>query len=158
MYRVAYLENYSDDTLLLVEYLVQKQTEEISLAEIFSDIGLDELNGDFKDTDVALEVTLSEDFDVEFHYAIDLVIYLAALLLECQQSGSMDLADLADELEGPRLLRITATPEEHEMLNRALQAFVGASADYDISEMMSEEELAEMAAAAEEIRQALYES
>lgn len=158
MYRVAYLENYSDDTLLLVEYLVQKQTEEISLAEIFSDIGLDELNGDFKDTDVALEVTLSEDFDVEFHYAIDLVIYLAALLLECQQSGSMDLADLADELEEPRLLRITATPEEHEMLNRALQAFVGASADYDISEMMSEEELAEMAAAAEEIRQALYES
>lgn len=158
MYRVAYLENYSDDTLLLVAYLVGKQREEISLAEIFSDIGLNQLNGDFKTTDVALEVTLSDDFEVEFHYAIDLVVYLSALLLECKQSGSVDLSDLSDEWEEPRPLRITATPEEHKILNRALKEFAAAPTEYDISEMMSEDELSEMADAAEEIRQALYES
>lgn len=158
MYHVAYLENDSDDTLLLVEYLAQKQTEEISLTEIFSDIGLNQLNGNFKNTDVALEVTFPDDFEAEFHYAIDLIVYLAALLLECKQSGSVDLGELSDEWEEPCALRITATPEEYKMLNRALKEFADAPVEYDISEMMSEDELAEMAAAAEEIRQALCES
>lgn len=157
MYSVDYLDNYSDDTLLLVAYLAEKQKTELSLGEIFSDIGLNQPNGDFKNTNVALEVTLADDFEIEFHYAIDLVVYLSALLLECQQNGSVDLSDLSDELEEARPLRITATPEEHDMLNRVLADFAAAPTEYDISEMMPENELSEMAAAAEKIRQALYE-
>ena len=48
-----YWDNYigsTDDSLTLLEYLIDKKKTEISLSEIFADIGLDKLNGDFRET------------------------------------------------------------------------------------------------------------
>ena len=64
-----YWNNYigdSDDSLTLVEYLADKQKKEISLGEIFSDIGLDRLNGDFCRSDEPLTAVLTNmesDYD-----------------------------------------------------------------------------------------------
>ena len=47
----TYWENYigdTDDSLTLVEYLAGKRKEEISIQEIFSDFGLDRLQGEFR--------------------------------------------------------------------------------------------------------------
>ena len=164
-----YWNNYigdTDDSITLVEYLADKQKEEISLGEIFSDIGLDKLNGDFRQHEEPLTVILANaesDYDepyVEFYYAIDLITDLAALLLECKVSGSVNLCELSGEdMDTPAPdVRISATPEEHELINKALMDFASEPLAYDLSEMCSEEEMQEMAEVCEALRQELYEA
>ncbi len=154
----------TDDSLTLVEYLADKRKEEISLGEIFSDIGLDKLNGDFRQHDEPLTVILANmesDYDepsAEFYYAINLISDLAALLLECKVNGSVNLCELFGEdldTDVPDIC-ITATPEEHTLLNKALMDFVSEPLTYDLSEMVPEEDVLETAAICEELRKELY--
>ncbi len=162
-----YWNNYigdTDDSLTLVAYLADKNKEEISLGEIFSDIGLDKLNGDFREHDVPLTVVLTnmesdfEDTYIEFYYAIDLITDLAALLLECKMNGSINLCELfGDDLEtNVSNVYITATPEEHKLINKILTDFVSAPLDYDLSEMCPEEDMLEMARICGELKKELY--
>lgn len=163
-----YWNNYigdTDDSLTLIEYLADKHKEEISLGEIFSDIGLDKLNGDFREHDDPLTVVLKnissgyEEPYIEFYYAIDLITDLAALMLECKVSGSVNLCELAGENLETAVpdICITATSEEHEQMNQALADFVSSPLDYDLSEMCPEEDMLEMAELCEELRKELYE-
>ena len=158
-----YWENYigdTDDSLTLVEYLAGKQKEEIALGEIFYDFGLDKLQEDFRQPDVPLVFTDSKGQEMPIYYAIDLITDLAALLLECKASGSVNLCELfGGDLEEAAIpdIRITATQEEHELLNKTLMDFAAEPLAYDLSEMMPEEEMAEMAALCEELRKELYE-
>lgn len=154
MYIEKYWDNYiggSDDSLTLLEYLAGKEKEEISLQEIFEDSGLDQMNGGFQQTEeIALPV---EGFDADICNTISLIVDLAALLLECKMSGSVNLEDF--DADGGEIC-ITATPEDHEMMNKALADFVAAPLDYDLSEMMDEKEMQEMAALCEDMRKELY--
>jgi len=156
-----YWNNYigdTDDSLTLVEYLAEKQKEEISLYEIFSDFGLNKLNNNFRKPDVPLVFTDSKGCEITIYYAIDLITDIAALLLECKINGSINLYELFDNLEEiitPNI-HIAATPEEHKMINNVLMDFVTSPLDYDLSEMVSEEEMLEMTAICEELRTELY--
>ena len=95
---------------------------------------------------------------MDFHFAIDVVTDLAAILLECSVSGSVNLQDL-DEYNTPsRRIRITATPEEHDAMNKALADFAQNPLEYDLSEMMDNEEIQEMARDVEALRKELYEA
>lgn len=166
MYIEKYWGDYiggTDDSLTLAEYLQEKQKEEISLAEIFSDTGLDKLHGNFREHEEPLVFQNSEGWEMEFYFAIDLITDLAALLLECKVNGSVHLCDLEGEDEGDLddtavHICITATPEEHNLMNRTLKDFVAEPLAYDLSEMVPEEEMLEMAAVCEELRKELYES
>ncbi len=154
----------TDDSLALVDYLADKQKEEISLGEIFSDIGLDRLDGNFREHDEPLTVTLRnmdsvyDEPYIEFYYAIDLITDLAALLLECKINGSVNLCELFEddlETEVP-IVRIIATSEEHELMEKTLADFVSAPLDYDLSEMCPEEDMLEMAEICGELKKELY--
>ena len=90
----------TDDSLTLVDYLADKRKEEIPLSEIFSDTGLDRQGWQFRESGV-LEYQDREGCVPEFHYAIDQVTDLAALLLECRGSGSVSRADLQGGEGGP---------------------------------------------------------
>lgn len=158
-----YWNNYigdTDDSLTLVEYLADKRKNEISLGEIFSDIGLDKLNGDFRDHDNPLTVVLSnnesdyEGSDIEFYYAIDIIADLAAMLLECKLNGCVNLCELAgyDLDTNIHDICITATPEEHKLINNVLIDFVSEPLSYNLSEMCPEEDMLEMAAICENLR------
>lgn len=162
-----YWNNYigdTDDSMTLVEYLADRQKEEISLGEIFSDTGLDQLNGDFRQHQEPLTVVLANvdsDYDgpeAEFYYAIDLITDLAALLLECKVNGSVNLCELSGEdLDTPVPdVRIMATAQEHELMNKALADFVSDPLAYDLSEMCAEEDMLEMAQLCGELRGELY--
>ena len=161
MYIKKYWGNFiggSDDSLNLVAFLEDQKTEEIALSEIFSKIGLDKQNWDFRQTVEYLEFTHSDGVEMDFHFAIDVVTDLAAILLECSVSGSVNLQDL-DEYNTPaRRIRITATPEEHEAMNKSLADFAQNPLEYDLSEMMDDEEIQEMARDAEALRKELYEA
>ena len=161
MYIKKYWGNFiggSDDSLTLVEFLVDQKKEEIPLGEIFAKIGLDKQNWDFRQTVEYLEFTHSDGVEMDFHFAIDVVTDLAAILLECSVSGSVNLQDL-DEYNTPsRRIRITATPEEHDAMNKALADFAQNPLEYDLSEMMDDEEIREMARDVEALRKELYEA
>ena len=122
MYIKKYWGNFiggSDDSLNLVVFLEDLKKEEIPLSEIFVKIGLDKQNWDFRQTVEYLEFTHSNGVEMDFHFAIDVVTDLAAILLECSVSGSVNLQDL-DEYNTPaRRIRITATPEEHDAMNKS---------------------------------------
>ena len=54
MYIEKYWDTYiggSDDSLTLLEYLAGKEKETISLQEIFADSGLNQMNGEFQQTE-----------------------------------------------------------------------------------------------------------
>ena len=161
MYIKKYWGNFiggSDDSLNLVAFLEDQKKEEIPLSEIFAKIGLDKQNWDFRQTVEYLEFTHSDGVEMDFHFAIDVVTDLAAILLECSVSGSVNLQDL-DEYNTPaRRVRITATPEEHDAMNKALADFVHAPLEYDLSEMMGEDEITDMAYQVEMLRKELYEA
>ena len=161
MYIKKYWGNFiggSDDSLNLVAFLVDQKKEEIPLSEIFAKIGLDKQNWDFRQTVEYLEFTHSDGVEMDFHFAIDVVTDLAAILLECSVSGSVNLQDL-DEYNTPaRRIRITVTPEEHDAMNKALADFAQNPLEYDLSEMMDNEEIQEMARDVEALRKELYEA
>ena len=105
-----------------------------------------------------LEFTHSDGVEMDFHFAIDVVTDLAAILLECSVSGSVNLQDL-DEYNTPVCrIRITATPEEHDAMNKSLADFAQNPMEYDLSEMMDDEEIHEMARDVEALRKELYEA
>ena len=161
MYIKKYWGNFiggSDDSLNLVAFLEDQKKEEIPLSEIFAKIGLDKQNWDFRQTVEYLEFTHSDGVEMDFHFAIDVVTDLAAILLECSVSGSVNLQDL-DEYNTPsRRIRITATPEEHAAMNKALADFAQNPLEYDLHEMMDDEEIREMARDVEALRKELYEA
>ena len=161
MYIKKYWGNFiggSDDSLNLVAFLEDQKKAEIPLSEIFTKIGLDKQNWNFRQTVGYLEFTHSNGVEMDFHFAIDMVTDLAAILLECSVSGGVDLHDL-DEYNTPhRRIRITATPEEHDAMNKALADFAQNPLSYDLHEMMDDEEIREMARDIEALRKELYEA
>lgn len=160
MYIQKYWGNYiggSDDSLNLVEFLADQNKEEITLSEIFAKIGLNKQNWDFHQTAGYLEFTHSNGVEMDFHFAIDVITDLAAILLECSVSGSVNLKDLDDYNTPSRRIRITATVEEHHAMNKALADFAKDPLSYDLHEMMSDDEIKEMAEQVEALRKELYE-
>ncbi len=161
MYIKKYWGNYiggTDDSLNLIEFLKDQDQDEISLSEIFAKIGLDKQNWDFHQTVEYLVFTYPEGWEMDFHFAIDLVTDLAAILLECSVNGAVDLHDLDEYITPSRLIRVTATPEEHAAMNRALSDFVRDSLSYDLHELVPEEDMLAMAEDCENLRQELYGS
>ena len=113
MYIEKYWGNYiggTDDSLNLLEYFMDKQRTEVPLSEIFADLGLDKLNWNFRETDTELVYESQDGFEYEFHYAIDIVTDLAALMLECLVSGSVPLGELLEN-DNECSVRITFTED-----------------------------------------------
>ena len=161
MYIDKYWGNYigdTDDSLNLVAFLEDQRKEEIPLSEIFSKIGLDKQSWDFHQTVEYLEFTHSGGVEIDFHFAIDLVTDLAAILLECYVSGSVDLHDLDTYNTPHRRIRVTATAEEHDAMDKALTDFVQDPLSYDLHELVDDKDMKEMAKLVEELRRELYEA
>ena len=154
-----YWGNYigsTDDSLTLLEYLIEKQKTEISLSEIFVDIGLDKLNWDFRITKLELGYVNPDGFEYPFYYAIDVVTDLAALMLECRINDGISLMQLLDGKEGS-VVRILSTQEEKTAINRVLADFAKNPLAYDLSEMVPDDEMRKMAQVCENLCKELCE-
>lgn len=159
MYIVKYWGNYiggTDDSLTLLDYLIEKQKTEIPLFEIFADTGLDKLNWDFHKTEPGLAYKGHDGREHEFCYAIDVVTDLAALMLECSVNGSVSLGELLDDGNGD-IVRITLTEEEKNAIDKALADFANGPLTYDLREMVPDEDMQEMAQDCENLRKELCE-
>lgn len=147
----------SDDSLSLIEFLEDLNKEEITLKEIFTVIGFDRQNMDFRQTVKNLGFTNSMGLEIYFNYAIDIVTDLAAILLECKISGYVNLRELYDNEDAQnRCIRIVATEEEYTVIKAALEDFVKNSKSYDLYEMIGDD-IIEMAEIVKELRQELLQ-
>lgn len=85
----------TDDSLNLIAFLEdQAGNTTISFSEILKQIGLHKQGENFRKTVSPLGFTNSIGIYVDFHFAIDVLTDLAAILLECKVSGDIDLHDL----------------------------------------------------------------
>ncbi len=153
-----YWDNYigsTDDSLTLLEYLIDKKKTEISLSEIFADIGLDKLNWDFRETK-GLGYTNQDGWEYPFYYAIDVVTDLAALMLECKINSGVSLTQLLKGKEGS-VVRISSTQEEKTAVIRVLTDFAKNPLAYDLNEMVPDDDMREMAQVCENLCKELCE-
>lgn len=156
MYIEKYWGDYlggTDDSLTLLDYLLDKQKSTLTLEEIFQDTGLKHLEGNFC-TSPKLYYTDTKGLTYDFYYAIDLIGDLALLMLESACKGTIALGELMDN-QTKDTLCLTFTEAERLMMIEALTHFVKTPSAYDIHEVLSTEELQEMAKVYESVRQAL---
>ena len=147
----------SDDSLSLVEFLDGLNKEEITLKEIFTGIGLDRQNMDFRQTVKNLKFTNSIRLEIYFNYAIDIVTDLAAILLECENNGHVNIGELyGNEYEQKRCIRVVATEKEYTAIKDALEDFVKHPKSYDLYEMIGDD-IIEMAEIVKDLRQELLQ-
>lgn len=159
MYIEKYWYNYiggTDDSLTLVDYLYDKGKNEIFLSEIFSDTGLSKLKRNFC-TSPDIEYIDSQGKYHDFYYAIDLITDLVALVLESKKSGGFNIKTLFDGETRELFVKIVTTPEEDQAINRALADFFASPLEYDLHEMVDDEDMMEMAKDCENIRKELCE-
>ena len=143
----------TDDSLTLLDYLLDKQKSTLTLEEIFQDTGLKHLKGNFC-TSSKLHYTDTKGLTYDFYYAIDLIGDLALLMLESMRKGTIALGELMDT-QTKDTLCLTFTEAERLMMIDALAHFAECPTLYDIHEMLSDEELQEMTEVYESVRQAL---
>ena len=147
----------SDDSLSLIEFLEDLYKEEITLKEIFTGIGLDRQNMDFRQTVDNLGFTNSIGLEIEFYFAIDIVTDLAAILLECRITGHLNLRELYNNEDTQnRCIQVIATEEEYTAIKDALEDFVKNPKSYDIYEMIGDD-IIEMAEIVKELRKELLQ-
>lgn len=160
MYISKYLGDFiggSDDSLSLIEFLEGLNKEEITLKEIFTGIGLDRQNMDFRQTVDNLKFTNSIRLEIYFNYAIDIVTDLAAILLECKNNGHVNIGELyGNEDEQNRCIRVVVTEEEYTAIKVALEDFVKDPKSYDLYEMIGDD-IIEMAEIVKELRKELLQ-
>lgn len=147
----------SDDSLSLIEFLEDLNKEEITLKEIFTVIGFDRQNMDFRQTVKNLGFTNSMGPEIYFNYAIDIVTDLAAILLECKNNGHVNIGELyGNKDEQNRCIRVVATEEEYTAIKVALEDFIKDPMSYDLYEMIGDV-IIEMAEIVKELRQELLQ-
>ena len=147
----------SDDSLSLVEFLDGLNKEEITLKEIFTGIGLDRQNMDFRQTVDNLGFTNSIGLEIEFYFAIDIVTDLATILLECRITGHLNLRELYNNEDTQnRCIQVIATEEEYTAIKDALEDFVKNPKSYDLYEMIGDD-IIEMAEIVKELRKELLQ-
>lgn len=158
-----YIEKYwgeyiggSDDSLSLLAFLEDQNKEEIALNEIFAKIGLEKLDSNFRQTTEYLGFLHSNGVETDFNFAIDVIVDIAAILLECKINKVVNLHDI-DEYDVPsRNIRIIATTEELRSMDKALLDFTQNPLEYDLGEMIGEDDIKDMAAQVEEMRKELF--
>lgn len=159
MYIEKYWGDYiggSDDSLNLLVFLKDQKEDEITLSEIFSRIGLDRQNWNFRQTVNNLAFTHSNGIEIDFHFAIDLITDIATLLLECLVNDGINLYDLEEYDTPTRYIRIVAKSEEYKALDTVLMDFTNNPLSYDLSELIGEHEIKELAHQVEKVRKDLY--
>ena len=153
-----YWNNYigdSDDSLNLIAFLEDQSSDEIEFSNILQSLGVNKQGENFRRTVSPLGFTNSMGIYLDFHFAIDIITDLAAILLECKVNGSVDLHDLEPFDTSSRIVKIIATSEDYELLNKILADFSKNPLEYDLYELVPQEDMLKMTEICESLKQEL---
>lgn len=142
----------TDDTCSLIDYLTDRgfrhgMPVEIQLKTILQDFQLTatrEMEDIRQTTDVYY--AFGEGFRLDIHCAINLLMDVAAILLECQKNGQIRVMDLDNtHKEEAAIITIKAEQEDVMLLKNWMADFIQQPLRYDLAEFCSEEEMREIA-------------
>lgn len=139
-----YFGTWTPDSATLIEYLATK-TPKVELHEIFHELGLEALNGNY--TDAELDATIA---GVRYHFtnAFHVILDLSILLAQSNTNG-LDLASV-----GKQSAEIVIVPSSKEstQITQALKYFTLMPEAYRFSESLSEEDVQVLEDLVEEVR------
>ena len=144
----------SDDSMTLMDYLADKKNKNISLTEIFTELGFNQDDFDFRNPGKDITVTLKNGVNLEFHYAIQVICDLTAILLECKKNKSVNLQELSGgTLEKDKVvIRLSSSEKEEKIIHDVLTDFCKNPMEYNLSEMCSKDDMKEMASLCEKLK------
>ena len=147
----------SDDSISLVEYLADKKSNKIKMKDVFSDLGFDKADFDFRKPKEPITISLKGGLEIELHCAIQVLCDLAAILLECKKNNSVDLQELSGGiLEADKVsVSLTSTDAEDKVLLEILDDFCKSPMEYNLREMCEKDELEEMSSICNNLRNEL---
>ncbi len=134
------------DSAVLLDYLDLKD-EVVSLTEIFADLGLDQLSGNFTEAQLNT-VVLGRKY--HFDSAFQVILDLSVLLLESKRVGRFNLARVGGARS--RMMRIDTEPKENIQITQALKYFALMPEEHAIAAGMDDDELFELGDLCEELR------
>lgn len=153
-------DNYiggTEDTLLLIDYFGKQTESKLSLHKILFDIHLYILlekgfvgNGD-------VYFTETEPHNTYFDTAINVVIDLSAILLENLKNSLVDMNLLDGDRKYSNKFTISTSQEDVRLLIKALDKFIVAPQDYELTEPLSEKSFQKLIADCKEISNSLNE-
>lgn len=148
----------SEDSMTLGEYLADKGKRKISLKEIFEDFGFNDPGMDFKTGEEPITVTFKSGIEPEIYYAIDVMIDLAGILLECKVNGKIDLSEfLGMDLDmDDSNITVTSSAAEEELMKNVLTDFSEDPMGFSLSEMCEEDEMQELSDLCRELLKELF--
>lgn len=151
-------DNYiggTEDTLLLIDYFGKQRESKLLLHKILFDIHLDTLleKGFVGNGDVFFAET--ESHNTYFDYAINVVIDLSAILLESLKSSLVDMNLLDGDRKYSNKFTISASQEDVKLLIKALDKFIVAPQDYELTKPLSEKSFQKLIADCKKISNSL---
>ena len=133
-----------DDTFLLLDYFGKPQSETLTLRQIFEDIHLDIAleTGEIENADLYFE--LETGYEPHFDMAIDVIIDLSAILLECLHNKKVAISDLNETTGYQKSITIFATKQDILLLKNGLDKFINTPQSFSLAEFLGEDELSEL--------------
>lgn len=162
MYIERWWGNYiggTDDTCTLIDYFVSKdfnigEVTVMNVKTILQDFQLTNAwtTADVRQTTKAVCLINEEGFHQDIGCAINLLTDLAALIVESQKNGQIQLAALTNnEAHKQIVISLTVDKEEGDFLKEMLQDFIQYPLSYDLADYCLEEDMQELAKHCEEI-------
>ncbi|MFP7364944.1 imm68 putative immunity domain-containing protein [Corynebacterium callunae] len=145
----------SEEAQALVQYLAADASGDLKSADgvievhkIFADLGLDELSGNYTDTELE-----------GFGDAYLVVAALAVLMAENKAQGAVQFASLGvaggasdGASDGAQEIRLHTESKENTQINTALKYFALSPEDHAVADRFDEDELSEFADLSEQLR------
>lgn len=133
-----------DDSLLLLDYFGMSTHEVFSLRQIFEDIHLDVAleSGEIEEADLYFEA--GEGYEPHFDIAVDVVIDLSVILLECLRHKQVAISDLDESTEYRKNIAISAEKQDILLLKNSLDKFISTPQSFPLADFMGEDELSEL--------------
>ncbi|MGI6153281.1 MAG: imm68 putative immunity domain-containing protein [Christensenellaceae bacterium] len=135
----------TDDTYTLLDYFSKDKNTDYTLAGVLKDFGIAERQ-ECESVRQTKDIRYFDDDGGRHHdidIAIDFIMDLSAILLECLVAGSVMLSKLGADSE--KEITIRAGCQEMDMLLGILTDFAENPLQYDLAEMCPEEDMHEMA-------------
>ena len=144
-----------DDSLLLLDYFGNKRKKNLRLSEILSDLHIDTMLAQNSVNQGDAYFSIDELYVPHFDLAIDVIIDLSAILLECLKNGEVSITDLDESSEYSNKISISVSEQELQLLLSGLKNFIDSPNDYELADFMDENSLKELVNDCKEIYDAL---
>lgn len=131
----------SDDSLLLLDYFRDKETEHFNLAEVCTELHLDVLmHADrFEEGDVYYNINGVNVY--HFDLASSVLADLATLVLQGLKSDAIPLQSLSKSAHDTKVFTLKSSPEQVKKIKDSLAYFIANTDLFEITNFMTKDEL-----------------